>query len=172
MTLAAANPAQFAANSDVSHALGRGIANAAHVSPDRVVVSLKPEMDLVQVHDDDEVAEMGLVETRERRAREGKAGRVFMSYAINLPAFEASQSANAVKALSDATPSSLGKVMAAEVSSLPNGAKYGMKVLAVETPQAAVVNVRKPRPRGAAPTLKPLASTLPAIIAMLVCGLQ
>jgi len=160
--LAVANPAQFAADSSVVKALGVGIAHAAHVSPDRVVVSLQAEMDLVQVHDDDELAEMGLVGMRERRAREGKPGRVFMSYAINLPAYEASQSDSALKAVSD--PSSLGSLLAVEVGKLPNGAKYDMKVLAVQTPHA--------HPRSSAPMWNPLVFTLPAIIAMLMCGAQ
>jgi len=173
--LAAADPAKFAADPSVSKALGRGIATAAHVSPDRVVVSLRAEMDLVQVHADDELAEMGLVETRQRRARTGMPGRVLMSYAITLPAYQASESDNAMKALKSQTASSLGSVLAAEVGKLSNGAKYDMKTLAIETPKATPVGTPAApsrRHKSGADVWKPSASTLPAIIAMLVYSTQ
>jgi len=163
--LAAANPATFAADSSVAKALGNGIAMAAHVSPDRVVVSLRAELDLMQVLDN---IEPGLVQI-EHRVPAGKAGSVLMGYAITLPAYEASQSDFAVKALKSQTPASLGRVLASEVGKLSHGAAYVMQVLEVETPKAAPVDVPIAT-KSAAHVWKPLASALPAVVTMLVCG--
>jgi len=166
LTLQTENPAQFVAESSVAKAVGSGIAYAAHVSPDRVVVSLRAETSLVQL----------------QRARAGKQDPVLVSYTITLPVYEASQTDRVMQELRSQTPSSFEFMLANEIGKLSNGAKYHVKVLSVETPKATpdgtkTTPVSKHHPStttksAAANIWKPLASTLPVILATLVRGVQ
>jgi hypothetical protein len=164
LTLQTAHLSQFATDPAVKKALGNGIAYAAHVSPDRVAVSLHAALDLVQVLADGAWAEAGMTENYEHRA--GETGRVTMSYTITLPAYEASESDHVMQELRRQTPSSLGSLLGNEVGKISNANKYDMKVLALETPTSKTFN------SAAAHIWKPFASTLPVIFAMLVRGLQ
>lgn len=171
LTLQTARPAQFAADPSVRKALGNGIAYAAHVEPDRVEVSLRAEQELVQVHADDEWAELGLVNVYEHRV--GETGRVAVGYTITLPPWDASERDRVMQELRSQiglqndhaarTPSRLGSVLANEVGKTPHAKQYDMKVLAFEAPTSKTFR------SGAARVWKPFAA---ALLAMLVLGVQ